>query len=245
MGVYTVTPQGIYAAQLVRQYFPQSAWVTMVAVADAESGFNPTIINTSSGATGLFQIKYWLHGITKAQALNPVINTQTAARLYAQQGLAPWAGDGYPAYLGIAATLVSLAGAQAARAPQFAAVRVLSSFHVTGTASVTSGGRIVGTVTLNAVGAAIPYKVVMAVSPAYGSSEPTTTVATGTAPIGTSTVTQSLVAPLPSPELIRAHQLQQPGPVTFSYAVTWTVTNTANGQSATASAAHRVQLTIP
>ena len=244
MGVYTVTPQGIYAAQLVRQYFPQSAWITMTAVADAESGFDPTAINDSSGAAGLFQLEYWLHGLSQAQALNPVINTQTAARLYAQQGLSPWAGDGYGAYLGIAATLVSLAGAHANSAPQFAAVRVLSSFHVTGTASVTSGGRIVGTVTLNAVGAAIPYKVVMAVTPSYGSSEPTTTVATGTAPIGTTPVTQSLVAPLPSPAIIRAHQLQQSGPITFPYTVTWTVTNTANGQSATAAAAHRVQLTI-
>lgn len=244
MGIYAVTSQGIYAAQLVRQYFPQSAWVTMVAVADAESGFDPTIINTSSGATGLFQIKYWLHGISQAQALNPVLNTQTAARLYAQQGLAPWAGDGYPAYLGIAATLVSLAGAQTTASPKMAAVRVLSTFHVAGTATVTNGGHIVGQLALHATGTAIPYKVVMAVSPAYGSTQPTVTTTTGTAAVGTTTVTQSLVAPLPSPEIIRAHQLQQSGPVTFPYTVSWTVTNTTNGQSATVSAGSRVQLTI-
>lgn len=244
MGVYTVTSQGIYAAQLVRQYFPQSAWVTMVAVADAESGFDPTIINTSSGATGLFQIKYWLHGITQAQALNPITNTQTAARLYAQQGLTPWAGDGYGAYLGIANTLIALVEAQTTASPKMAAVRMLSSFHVTGIASVTSGGRIVGQLTLNAVGAAIPYKVVMMVSPNYGSTQPTSVTTISTASIGTTIVTQSLAAPLPSPEIIRAHQLQQSGPVTFPYTVSWTVTNTANGQSATVSAGSRVQLTI-
>ncbi len=244
MGVYTVTPQGIYAAQLVRQYFPSDAWVTMTAVADAESGFDPTIINSQSGATGLFQIEYWLHGISQAQALNAMVNTETAARIYAQQGLAPWAGDGYGSYLGIAATLVSMAGAQQSAAPKLAAVRVLSSFHVTGTASVTSGGRIVGKLALNAVGTSIPYRVEMSVSPTYGTTQPTQVTSTGTAPVGTTVVTQTLVAPLPSSQIIRAHQLQQSGPVTFTYTVTWTVTNTANGQSATASSASRVQLTV-
>ena len=241
MGTLAVTPEGLYAAGLVRTYFPESAWVTMVAVADAESGFIPSLVNPSSGATGLFQIEYWLHGLTQAQALNPIINTQTAARLYAKYGLAPWANDGYQQYLGIAAHLIALT---APPAPQAApVVRVSATFGVSGSAHVTPGGRIVGSLRLTAHGT-VPYRVTMSVSPSYGSAYPTSTTTTGQATNTTVTVTQSLVAPLPSSEIIRSHQLIQPGPVTFAYTVSWTVTDTQSGSTQTVSGGQRLFLTV-
>lgn len=241
MGTYAVTREGLFVAGLVRTYFPESAWVTMVAVADAESGFIPSVINPSSGATGLFQIEYWLHGITQAQALNPVINTQVAARLYAKYGLSPWANDGYQQYLGVAEQLIART---APPAPQAApVVRVSPTFGVSGTAHVTPGGRIVGSLRLTAHGT-IPYRVTMSVSPSYESSYPTSTTTTGQATNTTVTVTQSLVAPLPSPEIIRSHQLIQPGPITFAYTVAWTVTDTQTGTTKTVNGGQRLFLTV-
>lgn len=241
MGTYAVTPEGLYAAKLVEAYFPQSVWTTMVAVADIESVFNPSAINALSNATGLFQIEYWLHGITQQQALNPIINTQTAARMYAQSGLQPWAGDGYAAYLGIAQTLVN----QTAPKPQASPILTISpTFGVSGSASVTSGGYILGTLRLVAVHGSVRYQVTMSVSPSYGSSYPLSTIASGTAPIGTTNVNQSLVAPLPSEEIIRTYQQQHSGPVTFAYSVNWAVADPATGQSKTVSGGQRVTLTV-
>lgn len=240
MGTTAVTPAGRYTAQLVRQYFPSSVWDTMVAIADAESNFNPQAINQSSGATGLFQIEYWLHGLTQAEALNPVTNTRTAAKMYSQSGLQPWAGDGYQSYLGIAHTLVNLA-APAVHTPRPAVVVVAPSFtNPTGSAHVTSGGHILGTLVLTAKNGTVPYKVVMAVSPTYGSRFPTSTTTTGSATNTTVKVNQSLVAPLPDPQLLRNHS----GPMKFAYTVSWVVTDTKTGASHTITAAHKSYLTV-
>lgn len=243
MGTYAVTPQGLYAARLVRQYFPASAWVTFVAIADTESTFNPLAVNASSGATGLFQIEYWLHGLTRAQALNAVFNTQTAAKMYAQSGLTPWAGDGYQQYLGIAQTLINQTAPVSSPPPQAAAVPVIAAtFGVSGSASVTPGGRINGTLRLTAQHGTVDYKVTMWVTPTYNTTDPTSTTTTGSATNTTVDVNQSLLAPLPSPEIIRSYQQIHSGPVQFTYTVNWTVSDASGSRTVTGG--QRVTLTV-
>lgn len=241
MGVYTVTAGGLATAALVRRYFPSQDWLTMIAVADAESTFTPGAINPS-GATGLFQIEYWKWGTTQAAMLNAAANTQMAAHILATQGIQAWNGDGYQAYLGIAQTLLARTATTSAVT---ASVVTATTFGVNGSAYVTPGGRIIGRVTIRANGGSIPYRVTMQVSPSYESSYPTSTTAAGTAPANqTVTVSQSLIAPLPPPSVIRAHQQVSPGSVAFPFDVSWTVTDTRTNQSRTISGGQRVSLTV-
>ena len=243
MGTYAITSGGLQTANLVRLYFPASAWVTFVAIADAESTFNPLAVNAASGAAGLFQIEYWLHGLTRAQALNAVFNTQTAAKMYAQSGLTPWAGDGYQQYLGIAQTLINKTAPVSAPPPQAAAVPVIAAtFGVSGSASVTPGGRINGTLRLTAQHGTVDYKVTMWVTPTYNTTDPTSTTTTGSATNTTVDVNQSLLAPLPSPEIIRSYQQIHSGPVQFTYTVNWTVSDASGSRTVTGG--QRVTLTV-
>lgn len=257
MGVYTVTAGGLATARLVRQYFPEQWWLTMVAVADAESAFEPGQITPPYGTTGLWQINpqpnawgpylaktYHVYGVAAQQAWlkDPQHNAEVAAHILATQGIGAWAQDGYRSFLGIAQTLLDRTAVQT---QSVAAVVTAANFGVTGSAHVGSGGRIIGRLQLHATGGSIPYRVVMRVGPSYESSDPTQTVASGTAPANrTITVTQSLVAPLPAPNIIRAHQIQNPGPVSFPFDVSWVVTDTRTGQSRTVNGGQRVTLTI-
>lgn len=242
MGTLAVTPGGLQTAALVRQYFPSSAWATMIAIADAESTFDCAAQN--GPYIGLFQIgPNWY--TNPATMLNCITNTQTAVTVLQQQGLGAWQSytrGTYKAFIPLAQELL----AQTAPKAQVAAPVVLApSFGVNGSANVSPGGRIVGTVNLHADRGSVPYRVVMSVSPGYGSSYPTSTTATGTVGANqTLAITQSLVAPLPSPEIIRAYQLQQSGPVTFRYTVQWTVTDTSTGQSHTVNGGSRLSLIV-
>ena len=252
MGITYVTQQGLTVAQVVRATFPSADWLTMIAIGDAESDFEPNLVNNVSGATGIWQIEpsvwagyiqatYGIAGYTAVQQwlMNVQNNARIALHILQTQGLSAWAGDGYPSYLGLAQTLIDKT------APQTAAVITAQSFGVSGSAHVTTGGRIVGAVQLQGSGGAIPYRVTMAVSPSYGTSYPTSTTTTGTAPANqTITVTQSLIAPLPSPEILRSEQQRQPGPVTFPYDVTWTVEDTRTGATKTIPGGSRLALTV-
>lgn len=81
-------------AQLVKQAgFPQSAHVTMVAVAKAESGFNTEAVNPRDpfgGSFGLFQIN-GAHKLDNRRLLSDAAyNTDAAKRIYDSQGLRAW-----------------------------------------------------------------------------------------------------------------------------------------------------------
>lgn len=255
MGVYGVTQAGLQTAALVRQVFASNDWITMIAIADAESTFNPNQVNPASGTTGLWQVNptvwgsyiagsYGIQGYAAQQnwLKTPINNAHIAAHILATQGLSAWANDGYQAYLGLAQQLLD----QTAPKAQAAAPVVLApTFGVNGTARVTSGGRILGTVGLHAAHGAIPYRVTMSVSPGYGSAYPTSTTTTGTVNANqTLNITQSLVAPIPAPEIIRAYQLRQSGPITFRYTVQWVVTDTNTGQSHTVNGGSRLALIV-
>lgn len=242
MGTYAITSAGKTTAQFVRRYFPQSAWVTMVAIADAESGFICSI--TNGPYIGLFQIgPNWY---TNPQTmLNCTTNTQTAVRVLRQQGLGAWQSyttGAYRAFLPLAQQLIALTAPPVIRP---AVVVVSPSFGVSGVARVTSGGRILGTLRLQAMHGNIPYRVTMSVSPTYNTIYPTSTTAFGVAAANTiADVNQSLIAPLPSPEIIRAHQQLTPGPVTFPYTIAWSITDPATGQTKTVSQNNSVYLTV-
>ncbi len=253
MGINYVTQQGLTVAQVVRATFSSTDWLTMIAIGDAESNFEPNLVNNLSGATGIWQIEpgvwagyiqatYGVSGYTAIQQwlMNVENNARIALHILQTQGLSAWAGDGYPAYLGLAQTLLNKTAPASA-----AAVITAQTFSVSGSAHVTTGGRIVGSVQLHGSGGAIPYRVTMAVSPSYGSSDPTSTTATGTVPANqTITVTQSLIAPLPSPEILRSEQQRQPGPVTFPYDVSWVIEDTRTGATKTIAGGSRLALTV-
>lgn len=81
-------------AQLVKQAgFPESAHVTMVAIAKAESGFNTEAVNSADpygGSFGLFQIN-GAHKLDNRRLLSDAgYNTQAAKRIYDSSGLRPW-----------------------------------------------------------------------------------------------------------------------------------------------------------
>lgn len=70
----------------------------LACIEQAESGGNPTAVNASSGAGGLFQFlpSTWASlGYSGLPQNAPVSEQiQAAETLYAQQGIAPWSGDG-------------------------------------------------------------------------------------------------------------------------------------------------------
>ncbi|NUT90858.1 MAG: transglycosylase SLT domain-containing protein [Saccharothrix sp.] len=81
-------------AQLVKQAgFPDSAHVTMVAIAKAESGFNTEAVNPDDpygGSFGLFQIN-GAHKLDSRRLLSDAAyNTQAAKNIYDSQGLIAW-----------------------------------------------------------------------------------------------------------------------------------------------------------
>lgn len=81
-------------AQLVKAAgFPQSAHVTMVAIAKAESGFNTEAVNPrdpNGGSFGLFQIN-GAHKLDNRRLLSDAAyNTEAAKRIYDSQGLRAW-----------------------------------------------------------------------------------------------------------------------------------------------------------
>ena len=117
------------------------------------------------------------------------------------------------------------------------------SFGASGSASVTPGGRINGTLRLSAAHGTVSYKVTMWVTPTYNTTYPTSTTVTGSATNTTINVNQSLIAPLPSPEVIRSYQQIHSGPIAFHYTVNWTVTD-QTGASKTVSAGKVVTLTV-
>ena len=62
-----------------------------------ESGGNPTAVNRSSGASGLYQFmdSTW-HSVTglpgKASQYSPAVQTAAALKLQAEAGWSPWGG---------------------------------------------------------------------------------------------------------------------------------------------------------
>ncbi len=66
---------------------------TMLAIAQAESGCNPTARNTAntdgSTDTGLLQINS-IHGIDPETLMDPTENVRAAYRIYQSQGLKAW-----------------------------------------------------------------------------------------------------------------------------------------------------------
>lgn len=216
-----VAAGGLTVARLVEQVFPPSYWATMVAIADAESTFNPRVVNAATGAAGLFQIEALPGRPSAAALLDPLTNVQTAWALVQRHGLAPWTGDGYPAYLGVAQQLVQ------ATAISTVSVRVSQA---SGRVQVGPDGIITAQLTLTALGGGVSYRVAtqllagatpvqfLAPNPASGE------LAAGQ----TAIVTQT--AQLAAAPQIRAATGQQ---VTVAYTVRWTVTDRVSGSQAT------------
>jgi len=216
-----VAAGGLGVARLVEQVFPPNLWVTFVAIADAESTFNPVLVNPQTGATGLFQIEP-LPGRPSAAALrNPLTNAQTAWALYQRHGLAPWAGDGYAQYLAVAQQLV------AATARTGVTARISQA---AGTVQVGAGGTLIARLTLTAAGGGVGYRVVTqllagsTVVAAFAPNPATGDLAGGQ----TVTITQS-VATGAVPQIRTAGGQQ----VTLHYTVRWVVTDTVSGHAVT------------
>jgi cell wall-associated NlpC family hydrolase len=88
-------------AVLVKQAgFPQSDWVTMVAVCKAESGFRVEATNPRSTAMGLFQIMASVHRQFDARKLtsDAAYNTRAAYSIYKSQGKRAWVAWSSGAY---------------------------------------------------------------------------------------------------------------------------------------------------
>jgi soluble lytic murein transglycosylase-like protein len=73
----------------------------MVCVARVESGLNPSAVNPTSGALGLFQHmpQYWggraaALGYGYESWSDPVANARVSAKLLAEGGPGHWAGSG-------------------------------------------------------------------------------------------------------------------------------------------------------
>lgn len=142
-------------------------------------------------------------------------------------------------------TMIARGHLRVAVAQAAVAVVIAPSFGVSGSASVDAGGHILGTLRLVASHGNIPYRVTMSVAPSYNTSYPLSTTATGTAYSGqTTNVNQSLLAPIPSEEIIRGYQQLHSGPVAFAYTVNWTVADPNTGQTKNVSGGQRVTLTV-
>lgn len=229
MGTTAVTAAGITTAYLVRQYFPPNLWVTMVAIADAESVFN---CHAQNGVmTGLFQIDYTVwNPSAQAPLFDCAYNAQIAAQVLQQQGLTAWqsyTSGAYQAYLPLARTLV----AQTAPTPTVAAVTLASTFQVTGSVSVQGGSNGVrGQLRLTAQGASLPYRVTMRLTPTYNAAADFETSTSGTLGAGqTVTVAQAIQPGMPSQAALAARQQGQVGLIPFPYTVTWVVTDPQSG----------------
>lgn len=103
-------------ATLVKQAgFPQSDWVTMVAVCRAESGFVVEAKNKSSSASGLFQILWSKHQQYDQRKLlsDAAYNTSAAYDIYKSQGKkawVAWSSGAYKQYMNMAQQGVAQAG---------------------------------------------------------------------------------------------------------------------------------------
>lgn len=228
--------------RIIRAVFPRQEWVTFTAIADAESAFDPTIMNRF-GAVGLFQILLAAHpGLSASDMLNAWNNAREAYRLYQAVGLSAWAGDGYRQFLAVARALVARTNPTPPAKP---AIRIAPTFRATGTAQLIPGGRIQGRLTVVAHHAAIPVTVTMAVTPTYGTQYRTAVTTHVTVQAGqTRTITQQLIAPLPATRLIQNEQQLHPGPVTFRYTVRWVIHERRTGQTQTVTRRHGVILNI-
>ena len=249
MATTAVTANGLMVARIVRQVFAPQDWLTMIAIADVESTFDPTVVSVA-GAVGLWQIDLPAHGAYIAQHYGvsgyaaqlawlkvPINNAHIAKYLVDAVGFAPWTGDGYPNYLGVAGTLLARS---APTAPAGLPVVEDPRFAVTGTAHVSPGGLVTATLRLKGVGGAIPYTVTLGVGPS-GQAPVVQTAKSGTVPANrTVTVTQTIPAPLLPPEVLRT----QRGPVTFAYDIQWTVTDRRTGSHMTIRGPQRVLLTV-
>ena len=237
MGTYQVTANGILTARLVRATFPPALWTTMVAIADAESTFNPSQINPASGATGLFQIEPApVHPYSQTALLNPVTNTQAAYALWRQYGLQPWSGDGYSAFTGLAQTLVT----ETAPPPP-----VISQVQqAQGAVTLTPGGRVQARLTLRASGTVPAHYTVNTLLLASGTSlnvfSPNPVSGALTPGTTATLVQQSSALGIPTGD--RRLAGAPPG-IILRYGVQWQVTNTATGSRLTiASSASAVEV---
>jgi hypothetical protein len=82
-------------APMVAEYWPAPLVDQAVCLIRHESGGNPYAWNTSSSASGLFQIMYGVwqdsFGLTEREDLDdPVLNTQLAYQIYLRQGFGAW-----------------------------------------------------------------------------------------------------------------------------------------------------------
>lgn len=246
----------LYAANLIMNTFPSSDWQMAVAICDAESTFTPTQANGIM--LGLFQIdsQVWTPTLNLTQAQNYLFNAPNNVAMawhvwQSPQGPSAWTNnDNYYDYMGYASQVIAAvqASRQTVSVPQVSSPRPVitaSDFAVHGTASVTSGGRILGTLALHASGGGVSYRVTMSLSPSYNTSDPTANTVTGNIGSGqTVNVETALVAPIPSEEIIRSYQQEHSGPVTFPYTVSWTVQDAVTGRSLGISGGQRVTLTV-
>ena len=250
MGLYPCQPvSGTYVANLVRSHFPSQYWTTMVAIAYAESTFYPCAIS-AGGSIGLWQVKPTSANMSESTLLNPQYNAAGAAYVLlhsSSPGLQNWGSYNsgvYRQFLGTAQTYINQTAPVSNPRSQAAPVLTIApSFGASGSASVTPGGRINGTLRLSVAHGTVSYKVTMWVTPTYNTTYPTSTTTTGSTTNTTVAVNQSLIAPLPSPEIIRSYQQIHSGSIPFHYTVNWTVTD-QTGASKTVSAGQVVTLTV-
>lgn len=109
---------GVAASAAKAAGFKGSALATMVAIAGAESGFNPRAQNLKypDHSIGLWQINQLAHKGrfgTDAQLMNPGRNAKAAYALYKQSGFVPWStytSGAYKSYLKEAQAAIGASG---------------------------------------------------------------------------------------------------------------------------------------
>lgn len=75
---------------IVAKYFPADEVENALRIIFCESKGDPLAINSSSGATGLFQIMLFNNRPSKEELLNGETNIQFAAQMFASSGWKPW-----------------------------------------------------------------------------------------------------------------------------------------------------------
>lgn len=75
---------------LVSRHFPANAVDTMLCIMRFESGGNPTAVNPSSGAAGLFQVMPFWWAEFGGDRFDPATNVRVANQIWQRQGYRAW-----------------------------------------------------------------------------------------------------------------------------------------------------------